>query len=149
MAASLLTLDGAWNLVVYCDSRVYNYDIGVARWTPCFVPVLRTMIRSSTPRWSILKTLTVCLQIMFPLAMGQSHYAHSESGNWIIYTFRWLLTDPTYATSSSIQIKTFMSNMALAFVIVETTISSCFLVAYECKCFASNTIPIVDQIVAH
>lgn len=68
--------------------------------------VLQAMTTPLAPRWSILKTLTVCLHIIPFLVTEQSHYGHSKFGDWMVYTFGLLLMGITYATSSFMQIMT-------------------------------------------
>ena len=79
---------GYWaRLAKHCDR-------GVQRPMPCLVPASRKMTPSSISGCNILKTFTVCLHIMPSFAMGQSHWAHSESGEWMVQTLEWLLMDP-------------------------------------------------------
>ena len=102
-------------------------DIGVVRSSPCFVSASRTMVLSSTWRWSILNTLTVCLHIISSFAMGQLHCVYSESGAWMVQTFGMLFMDATYAIPSSMQINTLLFGILLALMIVDATMHFCFL----------------------
>ena len=66
----------------------------------------------------------VFLHIIPSRATGQSHWAHSESGECIIYTLGMLFTDPMYAMSSFMQIKTFVFDIVDAHMMAKHTISS-------------------------
>ena len=61
------------------------------------------------------------------LTIGQSHCAHSESCERMVHTLGLLITDPTYATSLSMQIKTFVSSIVDVRMMAEHTIPSCCL----------------------
>lgn len=92
-----------------------------------------------------------CAQVVAGTPHGEVHDTGSQIVHILssdigeVHNFGRLFTNPTYATSLSIQITTFVYGIALAFIIVEGNNIVFFFVAYESKCFPLDIIPIVSQ----